>query len=298
MPSIVLIANPYSSGVTPAIVRDVAAALGAHGATVETRTTDGRGHAREIAADASAHADALVVLSGDGTYNEALNGAAGKVPFGFVPGGGASVLPRALGLPRDPVAAAYRVADALAGGHTSRIALGRVNGRLFAFSAGLGLDAEAVRRIDRLGRDHDGRRASNLRFVTTVVRVIAEHRFRMPAQLTVAGHGRAAFLFVANGHPYTYAGPIPVSIAENAEFSAGLDFAAPAEVGPLDVVPLAILAVRGRLGRHKRVLSAHDVDAIDVVCDQPLPLQVDGEDLGDVESARFEAVRDALTVLR
>ena len=52
--------------------------------------------------------DAILVFSGDGTYNEALNAlsADGAVPFGFLPGGGRSVLPRALGLPRDPVEAA------------------------------------------------------------------------------------------------------------------------------------------------------------------------------------------------
>jgi diacylglycerol kinase family enzyme len=33
------------------------------------------------------------------------------------------------------------------------------------------------------------------------------------------------------------------------------------------------------------------------VCDEPMPLQVDGEDLGDVERAVFEAERDAVTVL-
>ena len=49
------------------------------------------------------------VFSGDGGYNEALNGLDADVPVGFIPGGGANVLPRALGLPRDPIAAARRV---------------------------------------------------------------------------------------------------------------------------------------------------------------------------------------------
>ena len=62
----------------------------------------------ELAAAAVDDADALVVFAGDGTYNEAINGAGGRSPFGFVPGGGASVFPRALGLPRDPVKAAVR----------------------------------------------------------------------------------------------------------------------------------------------------------------------------------------------
>src|SRR5215471_14417419 len=108
MRRIVLIVNPYSSGVTMRRVADVRAAL-AHRAEVVTRQTEAKGHAVELAAAAAEDADALVVFSGDGTYNEAINGAAGRLPFGFVPGGGASVFPRALGLDRDPVDAAATI---------------------------------------------------------------------------------------------------------------------------------------------------------------------------------------------
>jgi diacylglycerol kinase family enzyme len=39
------------------------------------------------------------------------------------------------------------------------------------------------------------------------------------------------------------------------------------------------------------------VDRLEVVCDAPMPLEVDGEDLGDVERVVIEAERDAVTVL-
>ena len=100
----------------------------------------------------------MVAFSGDGGFNEVLNGVQDGVPLGFLPGGGTNVLPRALGLPRNPVAAARRVAEALEQGRRRRISLGRVNGRRFSFSAGIGLDAELVRRVDALGRRDDGRR--------------------------------------------------------------------------------------------------------------------------------------------
>ena len=45
------------------------------------------------------------------------------------------------------------------------------------------------------------------------------------------------------------------------------------------------------------VLTGHDLDRIVVRCDEPLPLQADGEDLGDVDEAVFEAKRDAVSVL-
>ena len=45
------------------------------------------------------------------------------------------------------------------------------------------------------------------------------------------------------------------------------------------------------------MLHGHDVDASGSRCDEPLPLQADGEDLGDVAEAVFEAERDAVSVL-
>jgi diacylglycerol kinase family enzyme len=56
-------------------------------------------------------------------------------------------------------------------------------------------------------------------------------------------------------------------------------------------------AFRGGADRAEDVLYGHDLDRIDVRCDRPLPLQADGEDLGDVETAVFEAERDAVSVL-
>ena len=95
-----LIVNPYASKVTPELAEQVAQELGA----TETVFTERAGHATELAREAEA--EAVVVFSGDGGFNEALNGARPETVLGFVPGGGTSVLPRALGLPRDPVAAA------------------------------------------------------------------------------------------------------------------------------------------------------------------------------------------------
>jgi diacylglycerol kinase family enzyme len=45
------------------------------------------------------------------------------------------------------------------------------------------------------------------------------------------------------------------------------------------------------------VIYGHDLDRVEITCDRPLPLQADGEDLGDVEAAVFEAERGAAEVL-
>jgi diacylglycerol kinase family enzyme len=293
-----LIVNPRASRVDAIEAARVQRTLESV-AEVDVLTTAGPGHATELARLAVADGtDAIVVFAGDGGFNEVLNGASGGVRLGFVPGGGTSVLPRALGLPRDPVAAARQVAAALAGGRSRRISLGRVNGRRFGFSAGVGLDAELVRRVDALGREESGRRPGDLAFAWTAVEALAERRCRFEPVLEVRGLGRAAFALVANADPYTYVGRVPLRIASRARFELGLDVIAPRRVR-LSAVPRFVgyvLAGRGQYGARD-VLSAHDVDRVELVCDSPLPLQVDGEDLGDVVEAVFEAERDAVSVL-
>ena len=291
-----MIVNPYSTHVTGSRISQVERALRER-VEVETQFTQRPGHATELAAAAAADSvDAILVFSGDGTYNEALNGADGALPFGFLPGGGTSVLPRALGLPRDAVEAAGAIGAALAEGRLRRISLGAVNGRRFSFSAGLGFDGEAVRRLNELGRDPGGARPGDLAFARMVAKMLLERRARWEPQLEIEGVGRAAFVLVAKGDPYSYAGSIPLRVAPGAQFEQGLDFAAPQRVGPVDVPRLMLALLRGD-DRDPRILRGHDLDRIVVRCDRPMPLQSDGEDLGDVDEAVFEAKRDAISVL-
>jgi diacylglycerol kinase family enzyme len=242
--------------------------------------------------------DGLVVFSGDGGFNEVLNGVPEGISLGFLPGGGTSVLPRALGLPREPVAAARRVADALEQGRRRRISLGRVNGRRFAFSSGIGLDAELVRRVDALGRRDDGKRPGDTAYLRVAARLVGNRRGRFEPALEVRGLGRAAFALVANADPYTYAGRIAVRVAPEARFELGLDLVAPRRVGPLALPRLLRYVATGRgQTRARGLLYGHDLDRIEIACDRPLPLQADGEDLGDVREAVFQAERDAIDVL-
>ena len=293
---VVLIVNPFASAVSEERVGSVERALD-RVASVRTLLTDRPGHGAELAAEV-AGVDALVVFSGDGGFNEVLNGVPEGIPLGFLPGGGTSVLPRALGLPRDPAAAARRVAEALEQGRRRRISLGRVNGRRFGFSSGLGLDAELVRRVDALGRRDDGKRPGDAAYLRTAVRLVGSRRGRFEPALEVRGLGRAAFALVANADPYTYAGRLPVHVAPEARFELGLDLVAPERVGPLALPRLLRYVLTGRGQTDARdVLYGHDLDRIEIACDRPLPLQADGEDLGDVQEAVFEAERDAMAVL-
>ena len=294
MPTAALIVNPFASSVDEQKLERVAAALG-RAADVRVVRTERAGHGAELAAELGGSADAVFVFSGDGGFNEVLNGLPAATPVGFVPGGAANVLVRGLGLPRDPVRAAERLAESFARGRTRRISLGRVNGRRFAFAAGVGFDAELIRRLESAGRSPTGKRRGALYALWTAGRILAERRGRLEPVLEIEGLGRAAFVLVANGDPYTYLGPLALHPAPGARYELGLDAAAPSAVRPRSLARFLVYALTGR-GRPAYLFLGHDLDRLEVVCDRPLPLQADGEDLGDVTRAIFECEREAVTV--
>lgn len=105
------------------------------------------GHAPELSAQAIRDgADLILVLGGDGTINEALNGMVGVgVPLGILPGGTANVLAMELGLG----SRLERAIDRLVQSPARRVSLGKLtlsNGasRHFLMMAGAGLDAQIV----------------------------------------------------------------------------------------------------------------------------------------------------------
>jgi diacylglycerol kinase family enzyme len=293
VPGAVLIVNPSASRVTPDVTVAVEEELAAAG-PVETVLTERPLHAVELAEAAGREAERIYVFSGDGGFNEVVNGLAADVPVGFIPGGSTSVLPRALGLPRDPVDAARALACSAA---ERRISLGRVNGRRFTFSAGFGIDAELVRRVDAIGRAA-GKRPGDVVFARTLGGIFFERRGRFDPVMEVEGLGRVAFALVANGNPYSYAGRVPLRIAPKADFELGLDLVAPRDLRARRLPQVArwVLAGNGQV-RSPHVLYVHDADELGIRADEPAPLQVDGEDLGDTEEAHFEAERAALRVI-
>jgi len=286
-----LIVNPFASGVNEERLAAVERELRRKVELTVTLTQRPK-HATELTRGLEG-VDSILVFGGDGLLNEVLNGLGEDAVVGVLPGGRTNVVARALGVPLDLAAAAR----ALTAATPRRISLGRANGRRFAFAAGVGFDAELVRRVDRHGRRSDGRRPGDVAFVWEAAKLLTGWRGRREPVLEIEGFGRAAFVLVANGYPYSYAGRRPVRVAPEARFELGLDLVAPQRLAPGAIPRFASYAFRGGTERAEDVLYGHDLDRIEVRCDRPLPLQVDGEDLGDVESVVFEAERDAVSIL-
>ena len=156
----VLIVNPFATAVTPARLTQVEEVLRQ---AVELRTvlTERSGHATDLAREAC---DAWTSSSSTpGTAPSTRRSTGSTATIRSVScRGRARAFSRARSASRRSRPPRRSSGERVLEGRARRISVGRVNGRRFGFSAGIGLDAELVRRMDALGRDENGNRPGDL----------------------------------------------------------------------------------------------------------------------------------------
>jgi diacylglycerol kinase family enzyme len=304
-----LIINPRASSMSGReaglVVRELGSRL-----ELETAQTQYRGHARELAGASAARGyDLVVTFGGDGTVNEVVNGLMTAPVRGHagpaiapVPGGGANVFARTLGLPPDPAAAVRRIVAAVASGKRRTIGLGAAGDRYFTFSAGLGVDAEVMADIDRLRAK--GRRASTMLYLRTALRRYYYITDRRRPALTLEAPGQAPVKglcmgVVTNSSPWTYLGNRPVRPAPHSDFNSGLDLFALRRLRTLTTLAALghMMHTNEQLPSGRDVVSAAALSELAFRADRPIAFHIDGEYLGETEEVTFRFVPDALCVL-
>jgi diacylglycerol kinase family enzyme len=303
MRRLLLISNANAHTVTPYRLEVIAAALSAQ-FSLELVETKNSGHATETARQAAEDGvDLVVALGGDGTVNEVANGLIGtKVPMAVLPGGMANVFARSLGIPPDPIEATGLLlerADSL----PRPVPLGRIGDRCFVANCGVGLDAAIVRAVER--RQRTKRHVGDLFFVWTGVRVFLFGYGRRKPHLELAWgpelEERRDGLFLAifqNVSPYTYLGERAMKVCPEADLDGGLDGFAASTMRIRTILPTALKAFRAQPKvRVRRLLYVKDQPKFLMKCDQPMPVQMDGEFIGERAEVLIESVPNALLVL-
>ena len=301
-----LVVNPKATATT-ARARDVLAHALASETKLDVVQTTARGHATELARQAAVDGlDLVVALGGDGTVNEVVNGllhegpGAGVPALAVVPGGSTNVFARALGLPQSPIEATGDLLEALRLDRRRTLGLALADDRWFTFCAGLGLDATVVRRTDR--KRAGGRRATPALFVTQAVTEFFTMGDRRHPPLTLTRPGaepeQLGLALVCNTAPWTYLGSRPVLPCPDASFDSGLDVFGLRKLGTITTLRQLrqILSAQPKL-RGCQLLSLHDLDGFTVSAAEPLPFQLDGDDLGERTAVTFRSVPRALDVL-
>ena len=313
-----IIANPESSTQNERLFRRVIPQLQEiPSMTLRAQFTHHPGHATQIAQEAiegEDAPDAIIMLGGDGTVNEVINGlkaaqADRPMPvLGVIPTGSANVFARALGFPAEPVHATEVLARAIAENDTRSIDLGLWNGQWFAVNAGFGLDASVIATMERARRR--GFAATPLRYLRVALSTWNKAR-RNTATISVtattfsgttASKSGLPLCLVSNTDPWTFLGPLPVLANPRNSFDVGLSV-----FGLTSITGLAgVLAVARMLGvplsrRGTKELRPHtfvlnDASTVQLHCPQPQAFQVDGEYAGEVTDATLESIPDALVV--
>jgi YegS/Rv2252/BmrU family lipid kinase len=296
----VFLVNPASAnGSTGRRWPELARRAAALGLVGETLLSERPGHLAELAAEAAAAgATAIVVVGGDGTVHEVVDGlaragASDRVELGLIPFGTGRDFARSLRIPR-------RLDDALEvvrGGRVRTVDIGRAtyasgNGEAvahFANFAGAGISGAIADRANRTTKAFGGR----LSFIWATLAVFTRWQ---PTEMTVEidGERRQVLLLEA--------------LAMNGDYTAGGMWVAPEaslEDGTFDVVLIGDFSkaeftttfpkiYRGTHVSHAKVEIVRARE-LRVDAPSPLPIVLDGEQPGTTP-VRFELLPGALRV--
>ncbi len=299
-----IIVNPYATTVSDRLRNLVVYALQGR-FEVDAVDTEARGHATELCREAAHEGyDVVVAFGGDGTVNEAANGLLGSAtPLCCLPGGSANVFAKMLGIPGDVVDATEHLLAMADDWRPHMVDLGVVNGRCFTFASGLGLDASVVERVD--ANPKMKARLGPYFFTWVAVTTFLRRYLLHPPRLEVDAAGKTlagVTAIVQNGSPFTYFQDRPIHISDGAALDSGSltgGVLHRASLPAMLSIAWRAFSPRARVTGNRQISGLSDMSELTVrsADGRPLPLQVDGDYLGDVSEARYSILAQALNIV-
>lgn len=298
---LLLIVNPVARTVSRPTLAVIEKALSAD-FRLEVAETKQRGHARELANQAVADdMDLVVVFSGDGTINEAVNALAGtQTALGVIPGGATNILVRALGIPIDPVEATGVLIGRALDDEARSLHLGLADGHFFAVNCGAGVDAAAMRRLDTKFPETKSR-YDRVALRSVAWEVLAGYAGKAADMELVVDGGepeRSLSVMVGRTDPYTYFKDRGIRITPQASLGTGLDVLSLHKLNRRSVPRIALqLFGSARHVKGRDMSYVHDASHVSITSETPFPVQVDGDSLGDHRKLKIQLAREALWVV-
>lgn len=268
-----IIGNPASGrGKAGGQIMSLEKRLAEDGNIVTSKMTTAAGDVPKLLKDLPSDIDVLVVVGGDGTVNDVLNTLEypTKIPIAILPTGGANILARDLGLPRDAVGTANLIRN----GKTRHIDVGLVGDqRRFSAVLSVGFDATVVKAVQQGRKGRLGMRGFLLPTLKTVFGFKAPKISVSVDELTPA---TGAMVIVANTP--TYAGFFHV--ADNARCDSGhLDVVVLPKWGFVPIIGYLWAAYRKRLTKLPEVIYLTG-SKVSIRSDVIADVEVDGEYYG------------------
>jgi diacylglycerol kinase family enzyme len=300
---LLLVVNTSASSVTARARVVIHKALSADHEVV-LKETNRRGHAARLAQGAAADGlDAVVVLGGDGTMNEAANGLAGSsTALAVLPGGSTNVFARTIGMANDPIEATSQLLSALAAGSVERVGLGQANARYFLFHAGIGFDAAVVAGVEKMASLK--RYAGPALFVGAALVTWANGYERHHPAFSVRPDAGPViddgyFAVCLNTDPYTYFGNRPLQLVPGTSLVTPLALVILRRLTLRAVIPVVAAAfgngLNGAGRKHTTLLRR--VGEATVKGHRPVPYQVDGDYVAESEQIELRWAAGVLSLV-
>ncbi|MDE7436743.1 MAG: diacylglycerol kinase family lipid kinase [Lachnospiraceae bacterium] len=246
----------------------------------------------------------LIVVGGDGSLNEVINGMHDfhKIRFGYIPTGSGNDFARGMGLKGTPTEHLERILKA--GRVTTPVDLGMVRWgdgkeKLFAISSGVGIDAEVCRQalhsrlkkvLNRIGLGSLTYVCLTVKSLFTMATASVEVKFDDEEWRRID-----KMIFVAGMNQYCEGGGVPMAPKANAmdgRLSVCCVWGIP-RWKAFFLLPVLVL------GRHEK-LKGFEIVACQrfaVRIDQEMVLHADGEYCGDIHEAEFICLPEKLHIL-
>ena len=267
-----IVYNPVSGGGKCAqALREVESLLRERGTAYLTHPTRNRNDCTSIVRGITAEDDPdqkIVVMGGDGTLNEALNGIAdpARVRLGLIPCGSGNDFAAAAGIPDDPRAAIELILDGEAR-YTDYMECSGVRG---INAIGTGIDVDILRRYSRMKL----LRGSAAYFASLVLTLFSYKAYRFEETTDGASHPHSAFIACA-GNGSSIGGGIP--ICPEAVLDDGLlDVVIVDDIRPI-AIPRALITLMRRRILGYRTTTFKRQERLRIQSGAPTPIQIDGE---------------------
>jgi len=269
---VALVVNPVSGrGRSGLLASRVAELLRAGGHRVEVHRSRGPGDVKERARELGDAEDRILVIGGDGTLNELLNGLADptRVPIAQLPTGTANILAHELALPREPEG----VARMLTGGRVRFLDMGLAGQRRFLMVASAGFDAWVALEIQ-------SSRQATLGYLGYAAPILRTLRDYVPPRLEVRIDDGPAVegQLVVVGNMRNYGGLF--TMADRARCDSGwLDVCILRNGSRGGLMRAAVSGLTGGLSGRDDVAYVTG-RRVRIDSEQPVPVEIDGDPAG------------------
>lgn len=220
----------------------------------------------------------IVAVGGDGTINEVLNGIVDSTAIlGIIPAGTGNDLARSLNIPGDMKECVEKVFT----GKPVSLDVGKVNGRFFLNAAGVGLDAQIVKDVNRGFRYVKGPVAYYLSLLKNLISFSPQRLKIHLDEETVDIRGFVAA--VCNGKFYGGG----MMMAPHASYEDGkLDVIVVKEMNKIVLLKVFPAIYKGEHINRPEVLYYKSTKVI-IETDTPMAIQTDGEIAGETPEEFF-----------